>query len=40
MKRKEFNELTYQVSTEPHLRFYTNLNFLINSSNCKFGGAD
>ena len=40
MKRKGFNELTYQFCTEPHLQLDTNLNFLINSSNCKFGGLD
>jgi len=40
MKRKGFNELTYQVCTEPSLRLDTNLNFLVNLSNRRFGGAD
>ena len=40
MKRKGFNERTFQFCTEPNLRFDTNLKFQNNPSNRRFGGAD
>ena len=40
MKRKGFNELTYQFCTEPKLRFDTNLKDLTRPSKRSFGGAD